>query len=123
MAYDMKKDYESYMGGANDFAHARMAKKLVDQKRAARDAPPPMEGGGDTGGDMAAEEQGETTAPEAGMGDMPPSEPDGDEAMGGGDKIPVEVTAEELAMLEKMRAAKGGMGDSAPALGGMGDGE
>lgn len=34
--YDHKKDYEEYMSGAQDFAHARLAKKLMDKKRKAK---------------------------------------------------------------------------------------
>ncbi len=92
MPYDIGKDHEDFLHGANDFAHARMAKKLVDAKKAAK-----------AGGDMPPE------APiEAG-------EPDGDEMPPEGDAPPMDAPPEmppegepgaELALLEKLRASK-----------------
>ncbi len=100
MAYDIGKDNEDFLHGANDFAHARMAKKLVDAKKAAKAGggmPPeaPVEAGEPDGDELPAE------------GDAPPlAEPPVEAEPGAGEKIPVEVTPEELAMLEQLRASK-----------------
>ncbi len=95
MAYDMSADHADFLGGANDFSHARLAKKLMDGKRAAKAGPPAPEGAPESGEGLAlggdVDEAAEGIVPEGGEG---------------GDKIPVEVTPEELAMLEKLRASK-----------------
>lgn len=116
MAYDQGKHYEEYTGGAQDYAHARMAKRLVDQKMKARQmggAPEDMGGEPAEESPMAeASEELADAAPVAseGMGEpdgdemMSAGEPDGDEAPGG--KITVELTPEELAHIKAMRAAK-----------------
>ncbi len=102
MAYDMSADHAEFLGGANDFSHARLAKKLMEGKRAAKAGPPaempPEEGaeGAPEGGEGLAlggdvDEAAEAIVPEGGEG---------------GEKIPVEVTPEELAMLEQLRASK-----------------
>lgn len=102
--YDVKADYAEYMGGANDFAHARMAKKLVDAKRAAKE-----QGGQDPHDADVLGEAGETPMDDgAPAADAAIESEEGAPPMmdGAGEKIPVEVTPEELAMLEEMRAAK-----------------
>ncbi len=106
MAYDMKQDYGEYMGEANDYAHARLAKKMIDQKRKGPAAAPAGEPDGDE--DMAPEV---AEVAEAAEGDAPPADTEADPE---GGKIPVEVTPEELAMLEEMRAAKAGGAPEAP---------
>ncbi len=111
MAYDMGKDHEDFLKGANDFGHARLAKGLMDKKRAAKaagamspppgDAPPEVpDAAGALGGEPPAE-----MAPEPGGEEMPAEGAPPPDAEG---KIPIEVTPEELALLEKLRASKAG---------------
>ncbi len=107
MAYDMGKDHEDFLKGANDFGHARLAKGLMDKKRAAKaagaTAPPP---GGDAPPEAPMEgEPSPEMAPEPGGEEMPAEGAPPPDAKG---KIPIEVTPEELALLEKLRASKAG---------------
>ena len=90
--YDHKKDYEEYMGGAQDFAHARLAKKLMDKKRKMK-----MMGGHSEEHESMADEMSESPA-EQSM-----------EAAAGTEKhhkISIDVTPEELAQLKAMRSGK-----------------
>lgn len=104
MAYDIGKDKQHFLGSVRDFGHQRLAKQMVDAKRQAKAAPPAAamedaEGaemaGAEMEGDLAAE-GGELLA-EAGAEDAPE----------GGELIPVEVSPEELEILQKLRAARG----------------
>lgn len=109
MAYDRNKHYEEYMGGAQDFAHARIAKNLVAKKKAALAGDESGMGasaGGDAGAPMAdAAEMGESAAAEAAE---TPAEQSLEAAAGteGHEKLTVEVTPEEMAALEAMRSGK-----------------
>jgi hypothetical protein len=105
MEYDPKADYAEYMGGASDYANARTAKKLIDAKRAAKE----QGGQGAHDADVLGE-AGETPMDDgAPAADAAIESEEGAPVAGGegGGKIPVEVTPEELAMLERMRAGQG----------------
>lgn len=108
MPYDQKKDYEEYMSGAGDFAHARLAKKLIDQKREAKKAR--AMGGGAPMEDMesAAMGAGDEEASETVADEMSESPVDQDlEAASGTEmheKMTIEVTPEEFAKLKAMRS-------------------
>jgi hypothetical protein len=116
MAYDPKKDYEEYTSGAQDFAHARLAKKLVDQKRQAKmgggmPMGPGPEGMGDAAGaDEALMANGDEEASESVVDEMSesPAEQSLEAAAGTEmhEKIPMELTPEEAAQIQAMRAGK-----------------
>lgn len=121
MPYDVKKDYEDYTSGAQDFAHARLAKKLVDRKRAEKAARagggmpmgPGPNGMDDAGGaDGALMADGDEEASESVVDEMSesPAEQSLEAAAGTEmhEKIPMELTPEEVAQIQAMRAGKMG---------------
>jgi len=63
--YDHKKDYEEYMSGAENFAHARLAKKLMDKKRKMK-----MMGGHSEEHESMADEMSESPAEQAHEAEM-----------------------------------------------------
>lgn len=114
MGYNAGKDQEQYLRGANDYSHARLAKQMIGEKRAAKAGAP---SGATTVDPLAEAAASETQRP----GDVPESGPEvpteGAEPLGepGAEgKIAVEVTPDELAMLEQLRASKGAAGDAPP---------
>ena len=82
MNYDIGKGKEEYLGSVRDFGHRRLAKKMVDAKRAAKVAPmnEPMEEGEIEAGGEGMEE----AAPEMAESHEEPSD--------AGGKIEVSVT-------------------------------
>lgn len=111
MGYDTGKDYEEFMGGAPEFAHAQIAKRLIDAKRKAKAMKgmggDPMGGDSHMGGapdaDPMDEEMHETVTDELSES---PAEQAHERAAGTEmhEKITMELTPEEAAKIQAMRS-------------------
>lgn len=95
------EDPDEFVRGAGDYGHARLAKKMIDEKMGAM-KPHAEPDADDMGGpsDMDA--------------DNMPGGLSGEEMAEGEGLVPMELAPDEVALIEKLRAAKSGGSMSPP---------